>query len=1194
MQYTEEQEIIFDFVENGSGNGIIDAVAGAGKTTTIIECANNLSPINSKLFCAFNTKIAGEIRTRFAQNATKNARTHTIHSLGLQILNTNAPFNYTVRQFKYSSLLKSDEIVHAFSAIYEDLFLLYPFPNHLTIAEIELLKNQYKRNFNTNLLRINQLYRNTLTENEIGKFNQLITHFGIFNESIIRSTNLKREIELYFEANLKLLEAGENQARIRHCVDFSDMLYLPYKWNLNPPFTADFVFVDECQDLSKSQLEIVMKYIHPEGRILSVGDPQQSIYGFTGADIESFKNLKSRTNAQLLTLTGCFRCPQAVVRLAQTIKNEIVAKKDEEGILDQLSLREIVKYAKPDDLILSRLNVDILNILIEFMELDQKVHIHEDQASEVINQFKNVFFDEERSMEILSDFDFSTLIKKVESRGNYFISNNSKKFINEDEREKNIQIERYELGTKINFITNRRKEWKNECRTIDAILEKMQDFFTPGEDGIELSTIHRAKGLERDRVFIINYDRLPFSRPGHQNWETVQEKNLQYVAITRAKEELYLVVAEPVPVHFKVASNVENTIVKNSNLLELGRTPLDLKRMDYVGERISLHHNNQVINIEIVNDKQHYSVRFALPPPPPVKIYIRSKPSGLLIFNSSMEVVGKTPLELDQKENIGKILTLDYNNQTKQVVVNSVDKTYFVEFTISPPKPPPPPSVYCKIVSRPVGLDVFDAKMNLLGKTDLSIDQKPHIGKEIFVKHKDLIKSIIINSNQTEYQILFERKNFNLLYILLFILFAAISFGFYSNFDFGSLKNFTKSTELADSIVVQRTDTIEIINPVAPVYINYDQTVANYLYTVGEKQEVVLKAYEELQNEYFFLINGKSNREIVSINSEIGIIWMDRIKSFNSQNNKDVTDDFGQSASDILYDFFGKLNNGDCNGASLLQQNPLWKGSNNFCNEVKFGKLNTIEIKQLKVLTNEQNVSSIYARYSAVENGIPKIYTQKIIVENKSFNGKNRWFITKLINIQPIFISDINFVPEKTIFYGTLEVRDTFFSVPFMILENGNYKDVPCQNKNNNFQQRIESVFGDKILYRATSQKDVIQIRPKGFKDLIPYGEEYSDEIRSVQAILPNSLDGVCSNDPSIGLINQEKKIFFDIFSLAEAREYPDYYKNGFLCTLDINNDGIKEYFYQLVNGDSCFFDWHYEVYSNVDGNWILLFKRGL
>jgi DNA helicase II / ATP-dependent DNA helicase PcrA len=57
-----------------------------------------------------------------------------------------------------------------------------------------------------------------------------------------------------------------------------------------------------------------------------------------------------------------------------------------------------------------------------------------------------------------------------------------------------------------------------------------------------LSTIHRAKGLENERVFIIDYDKLPMYHLEQKEWEKVQEINLKYVAVTRAMKELFLVV----------------------------------------------------------------------------------------------------------------------------------------------------------------------------------------------------------------------------------------------------------------------------------------------------------------------------------------------------------------------------------------------------------------------------------------------------------------------------------------------------------------------------------------------------------------------------------------------------------------------------------------------------------------------------
>ena len=84
-----------------------------------------------------------------------------------------------------------------------------------------------------------------------------------------------------------------------------------------------------------------------------------------------------------------------------------------------------------------------------------------------------------------------------------------------------------------------------ECKCVEDILKKIYTFITETNKAIKLSTIHRAKGLEEDRIFILDYDKLPYTHLDIKDWEITQEINLKYVAVTRAKEELYLVQSEP-------------------------------------------------------------------------------------------------------------------------------------------------------------------------------------------------------------------------------------------------------------------------------------------------------------------------------------------------------------------------------------------------------------------------------------------------------------------------------------------------------------------------------------------------------------------------------------------------------------------------------------------------------------------------
>jgi len=89
MTFTSEQKAIFNFVSHGTGHGIINAVAGAGKTTTIMECARLVKDKSSILFCAFNNSIANEISRKFRQLGLNEVAVKTIHALGRQILQDN-------------------------------------------------------------------------------------------------------------------------------------------------------------------------------------------------------------------------------------------------------------------------------------------------------------------------------------------------------------------------------------------------------------------------------------------------------------------------------------------------------------------------------------------------------------------------------------------------------------------------------------------------------------------------------------------------------------------------------------------------------------------------------------------------------------------------------------------------------------------------------------------------------------------------------------------------------------------------------------------------------------------------------------------------------------------------------------------------------------------------------------------------
>ncbi|MEP6736931.1 MAG: UvrD-helicase domain-containing protein, partial [Chryseolinea sp.] len=332
-------------------------------------------------------------------------------------------------------------------------------------------------------------------------------------------------------------------------MDFTDMIYLPYQWNIQSTVKYDFIFIDECQDLSPAQIAVVLKFGKESSRILAVGDPRQSIYGFAGADIESFDKVKRNTKAKQFPLTSCFRCPTKVIELARSIRTDIVGAKQEEGNVEFITFEKTVDIARPGDLIISRLKAPLVILVFSFIDKNVSVNIHEDEVRDVINEIKSIFKQEELNLTISSILGgFETLKTDVLQRWRWIIKKDSERIVNAAERTLYVESETGYLKQRLEFLNRKYELWKLTCSTLAEIIEKIRSYVSASENSIRLWTIHRAKGLENDRVFILDYDELPLGRLDQKEWERVQELNLKYVAITRARKELFLIEAEKVEV----------------------------------------------------------------------------------------------------------------------------------------------------------------------------------------------------------------------------------------------------------------------------------------------------------------------------------------------------------------------------------------------------------------------------------------------------------------------------------------------------------------------------------------------------------------------------------------------------------------------------------------------------------------------
>lgn len=294
------------------------------------------------------------------------------------------------------------------------------------------------------------------------------------------------------------------------CIDYDDMIWLPITLNLKQR-QYDRVFIDETQDLNAAQIELTLRAVKPGGRIVAVGDPRQAIYRFRGADEHAFENVVARLNAKVLPLSVCYRCATSIVRVAQEIVPEIQAAPDaEEGEVKSVFYREMKKAVQPGDFVLSRTNAPLVSLCLGLLAEGRPAMI---QGRDVGQQL-------------------ASLVKKakapsVDALRTYIEEWGHKECARLAAKKRDIQPVEDKVGCILSISEG--------AASVQDVLDRIATLFADtGESGrVVLSSTHRAKGLERDRVWLLEdtYRR----RPG------VEEDNLWYVAVTRARKTLVLV-----------------------------------------------------------------------------------------------------------------------------------------------------------------------------------------------------------------------------------------------------------------------------------------------------------------------------------------------------------------------------------------------------------------------------------------------------------------------------------------------------------------------------------------------------------------------------------------------------------------------------------------------------------------------------
>lgn len=475
MEPSKFQYRIYDEVVNSNSNVIINAVAGSGKTTTLEGCLKLLPTGVDIIFLAFNNDIVDELKKRIERT---DITVSTMHSFCWKGLMRQKGFKVELRPNKAINSIKTICLKYNISKK-KQAYYYYIFSNLI------------------NLMRMSMVYD---VEN--------IVKLGLHHDFIVD----EKEAEMLID----LLDLMDRDNKV---FDFTDMIHRVIKDDVKLN-KYDYIFVDESQDLSLIQQEIIKRIVKKGGRLISVGDPNQAIYGFAGADVNSYHRLKNLfPNTIELPLSVNYRCGKRIVTQAQKINDQILPfDQNPEGEVRVGSIEEV----RNGDWVLCRNLKPLIMTNLYLLSTGRKSYVKGFDIGIGLNSLiSSMKSDTIKSMLIKYQLKIEVERRKIMKLG----------VKNPDNTEK---IDNMNQKYDILFVLS------EGLRTTIELKERIKSIFKEQGDGVVLSTIHKSKGLENDNIFILCPELIP-SQFAVQKWQLEQENNLLYVAITRAKKKLIYV-----------------------------------------------------------------------------------------------------------------------------------------------------------------------------------------------------------------------------------------------------------------------------------------------------------------------------------------------------------------------------------------------------------------------------------------------------------------------------------------------------------------------------------------------------------------------------------------------------------------------------------------------------------------------------
>jgi superfamily I DNA/RNA helicase len=493
-----QQGGLFNWIEKGTGNAFVEAVAGSGKTTSLLRA---IQFMNGSVVCiAFGAKIAAEFKLKIlAMGLAGKVEVMTAHACGYRALRNNPDYRRTVLCKNFE---KSDAMLQALKpAGYQE------FPPQLARAVVKLV----------DLARQSGVMV-TWDLNDLEQWEELADHHSVDDllpEQLDPVTGMKEAIKYAINGVRWSLNIADKM------IEFSDMCWVPLVKKLNFP-KYDWVLIDEAQDLSEMRRLIAGELMGKNSRMIAVGDRHQAIFGFTGADADSVDRIIDNFKCTKLPLTVTYRCTKAIAKEAAKIVPHIVAHDEAvEGepprTMSKTEFEEkVMMKLTPDDVILCRINRPLVSLAFRLIRAGVACHVEGRSIGDGL-------------ISLAKKWKSAKTVEQLDGWLTKYLDNETAR-LTAKKREAQLEAVRDRVET-LRIIME-------GCEKVTDVVFKIEGLFkdTNGDHKatVTLSSVHKFKGREKLNVYILGFKDWMPGPWAKKTWEQEQEQNLIYVAQTRA------------------------------------------------------------------------------------------------------------------------------------------------------------------------------------------------------------------------------------------------------------------------------------------------------------------------------------------------------------------------------------------------------------------------------------------------------------------------------------------------------------------------------------------------------------------------------------------------------------------------------------------------------------------------------------